>query len=270
MHKKLLFILSSLLGLASCSIMEDRWPCPCYLVFDPQQDVLLDCPGGFQLTVYHQSSAEKELTTDITWESIRNDSYEVRVSKGEKQMSILEGLREQYISGTDILIIPGNQADSIYACSVPVNCSGEQASVPVFRHKQFATVFLKMENGDGATYPFRLRIRGNIDGVNLLSLEPHSGDFSHTCENFGAQNEFRFRIPRQRDDTLVMELWDKDRPDSTEPADVLHLGELIRESGYRWDTESLDDIYIGVDYAQAGIRISINDWETVLELNEQI
>ena len=29
---------------------------------------------------------------------------------------------------------------------------------------------------------------------------------------------------------------------------------------YSWDAENLEDIYIGVDYAEAEVSISISDW----------
>ena len=254
---------------ASCSVKEDRWECPCWLVFEPQEGARADSDGGFLLSVYHDGSLQRELTTQVSWESVRSGAYDISVSKGEKQMSILEGLSGSYISGTDLLIMEGSQADSIYAHSVFVDCNREEASVPVESNKQFATVFLRMEDGGAGSYPYSICITGDVDGLGLLTLEPHRGPFRYSCGAFSGENEFRFRLPRQKDGSLRMELWEKEGTASS-PVDVIPLGEYILESGFDWGGKSLGDIYIGVDYAQAGIRIRVNDWETVWTVTEKI
>lgn len=257
------------LAAASCSVKEDRWECPCWLVFEPQEGARTGGDGGFHLSVYRDGSLIKELTTEVSWESVRTDSYDVSVSKGEKQMSILEGLSRSHISGTALLITEGEQADSVYAHSVFVDCNREEAVVPVESNKQFATVFLRMEDGGAGTYPYGIRVTGGIDGLDLLTLEPHRGPFSYSCPPFSTENEFRFRLPRQTDGSLQMELIEKGASDPS-PVDVIPLGEYIIESGFDWGEKSLQDIYIGVDYARAGIRIRVNDWETVWTVTEKI
>lgn len=255
----------------SCSVKESRWPCPCYLVFEPQESALPQKQGCFLLSVYDDgASAREELRCDILWSSILSDDSSVKVSKGDKLISILDGLQGGTISEDNFLIAEGCQCDSIYACCSRVQCHGELAYVPVYSHKQFATVFLKMENGEQPYYPYSLAVVGSVDGFNLLSLEPHSGNFRYTCDPYLGENEFRFRIPRQADASMALELWDKSAEQPDAPLESIPLGGYILESGYDWQADSLPDIYLGVDYARAELTININDWETVIKLTERI
>lgn len=271
-RKTIYMCLAALLAAASatsCSIKEDRWPCPCWLVFDYGEGQPVPGGEGFTASIFREESAQQEKSATVSWESLRDASYDVSVSKGYKIVNIMEGALRQTVTGSDLLISEGSEADSLYGCVSRVACLGEEAVVPVRMDKQFATVFLRMEN-DSDTYPFDLSVRGEVDGVSLLTLEPHEGPFRIDCRAVIAGNEFRFRLPRQKDGSLLLELREKGAPNGSSPVETIPLGEYIIESGFDWTEPSLKDIYIGVDYARAGIRITVNDWETVMQVTEEI
>ncbi len=261
--------LAALVGAAGCSIKEDRSPCPCWLVLVPGEEALSE--GTFTLEVYPQDGMRSEQQRELRWDSVLGGDYEVRVRRGLKQLSLRQGLRTQTVSGTAALISEGCEADSLRASSVGADCSGEEAVVPVEPLRQWATLFLKMETGGTGSYPYDLRLKGSFDGIDLLSLEPHRGPFRFDPAPLGEDgSEFRARLPRQGDDSIVLELRAKGSPADSEPLETLPLGEWIAASGYDWRAPSLSDIYIGVDYARAGVHVTVNDWEAVIELTEQI
>lgn len=256
-------IVLAVVSLSSCSVKEDRWPCPCYLIFKPGEGIDLNEPGGFTAAVY--TEAAKELSVDLTWRQIRDDDYTVGVSKGEKYVTTLIGQNKDYISGQSLLIVKGNQQDSIYANALPVSCTGEVAEVPVEKYKQFSTVFLQLEDG-GMEFPYFVKVKSNIDGINLMTLEPTLGEFYFEPQPVnGIKSRFEFRLPRQLEkyaDELVLEIWVRaaNRQEQDRLVDKLPLGKMILDSHHDWTKQSLDDIFIGIDYAQAVTQININDW----------
>lgn len=260
-------------SLTSCSIKEDRWPCPCYLIFKPGEGVNLNAPGGFTVTVNNE--AGRELATDITWRQVRDDDYKVGVTKGEKEINILSGRDEEYLSGMNLLIVKGSQCDSIYSNVEHVSCIGETAEVPVKMDKQFSTVFLSFEDGN-RTYPYFVKVKGNVDGINLSTLEPTKGDFYYEPKALNDNgSQFQFRLPRQfknTPDELTMEIWVRasNKQEEDRLVDRLPLGNLILESHHDWEKSSLEDIYIGIDYAQGVTKINVNDWIIDWEGNFEI
>ncbi len=265
-------VLAAAIGAVGCSIKEDRFPCPCWLVLAPEENAGRE--GAFTLEVYPDDGSgegERELLRDLSWASVLDGDYEIRVRRGNKRLVIREGIPEEHVSLTAAIIPEGCEADSLRVCVLSAECLGEEVVVPVRPLKQWATLFLKMETGGTGSYPYDLRLRGTFDGLDLLSLEPHRGPFRFSPEPRGKDgSEFRVRLPRQGDHSLALELRLKGSPSDSEPVDTLPLGEWIASSGYDWSAAELDDIYIGVDYARAGVHVTVNDWETVIELTEQI
>ena len=39
------------------------------------------------------------------------------------------------------------------------------------------------------------------------------------------------------------------------------LGEYIRQLGYNWNTEELQDIYVSIDLVRGLVNVSVEDWE---------
>lgn len=284
-----LAVLTALLGATSCSIKEDRWPCPCYLILRAGSGVDLERDGGFTLSVFTQQ-ASKEMSQDFSWSNLKDDSYDAKVSKGYKEMSITSGISRQYISATDLLIIEGNQCDSIQASFARVDCTGETAIVPVEPHKQFSTVFMRLIDDGKGGYPYYIRARGSVNGLNLLTMEPTRGAFScrpDRCEldcadlpdevvedmrGIGfdklwdsALYRYSFRLPRQDaqgEKDLMLDFYEKSAVfhGSDTYVDSIPLGELIARSGHDWSRDDLQDIYITVDFAKAAVTITVNDW----------
>ena len=82
--------------------------------------------------------------------------------------------------------------------------------------------------------------------------------FSH-IDTLGRSNRlFRFLVPRQNDETLVLEIFRK----SGEILDTLPIGQMLVDAGYNWENKDLDDAIIRIDSSKSEINIVISDWET--------
>ena len=236
---------------ASCSIKEDRHPCPCWLTIDfqrcTQKSVTVSAWGEEELF------SERIAVQDYSQENI----YEKTVPKGYVNTSVITGERQMQRSGAWLRIPLGHDADSIYAHAANVECFGEFASDTVLLHKQFARVFMSVEIPQGHQYPYMFTVCSDVSGMDMRDLSPVDGEFKVDLK-LDENNICMFCLPRQKENGggLRILIYDKEQVIETIP-----LADWINKMGYSWIKKDLEDIYIGVDYAKAEISISIKGWD---------
>ena len=250
-HLKVAFALTVLAAIAtSCSIKEDRGPCPCWL------DVVVSgCAGITNTLTLSAWGADALFCEDI---DIRDhpDCFERTVPKG--MLSVCAHLSGGNTSLEDgaLLLQYGIPCDSIFTHHAAVDCTGEFARDSVILRKQFATVYLTIVNlAEGELYPYDLSVRSAFDGIGITDGVPHPGGWSCPLVAL-SDRSYAFRVPRQGDGSLVLDLYlDGDL------VDTYPIGTHILKAGYSWDEEDLRDIRIGMDYGQSEPRIIIEPWE---------
>lgn len=272
----------------SCSVKENRWICPCHLIFQAEKPEDLSREGGITLTVFEGES--KELSQAFSWRSIRDDDYTAAVSKGEKNMSIIMNKDKGYIVGTRLMIKEGEQADSIWASSVRASCIDDVCTIPVGPKKQHACVFISMTGYKEEDYPFIAQVVGNTCGFDLISLQPVRGAYSHEA-TICREGHLALRPNIQREMSLCgydriwdasevkyslilpRQVWDDDsglylnlkyKSDNTnnyKPI-VLALGKIITKTGYDWSDADLKDIFITLDFVNEEGQIVVKEWES--------
>lgn len=239
-----------LLALTACSVKEDRQECPCWL------DV--DVTGCGKITRNVTVSAWNPSQVFSEGIDVKDypEYYERTVPKGYVNVSVVAGRRNQEMEGESLVIPDGAECDSLWAHRSLVDCSGEFAFDTAVLHKQFATVFLKIDNlEDGDSYPYELILRSRYDGLRLTDCSPHPGEWSLPLRML-PDGTFSFRVPRQGDGSLTIDiLLDGAKIDS------YPIGEHILKAGYSWLSEDLEDIWIGMDYGRSEIHITIESWE---------
>ena len=246
---KAISLLAALISAAACSIKEDRSPCPCWLDID-----ITSCSGHTEeVTVAGWSQdnlfCEKVAVADYP------DAYEATVSRGMVTSTAFCGLDNSTLEGSRIIIPEGSQSDPIRAHSVLVDCTGESARDRVELYRQYATVHLSMKGGDDSSGQYDARVIGDICGIDIVDLSPVAGSFTHLPEK-DSDGTWIFRLPRQNEDTRIRAELIRDGV----VVDELPLHEWIRQTGYSWLERDLKDIYIGVDYGQGKIAITIQGW----------
>ena len=269
MTKKALIsiLLAVSLTAPSCSVKEYREDCPCFLSLDLRRafDDIVNGPEELILAVYCPETYYREtyLSTNFP------DSIEIKVPRGQVTVSAISVRDSKSVKDKSLVISYGNQADSVYAFSSTVDTSGESASESVDLHKQYSTVYLKFlwpEDGGPSSSP-GLRVRSSTNGLLLDALEPSKGAFCIELPPADIRARQSFRIPRQTDKSLTLDLFD---PDSEEILDSIKLGEIIDSTGYDWNAEDLQDIYIEIDYTKTEAVITVKDWDNEDSFTETI
>lgn len=148
-------------------------------------------------------------------------------------------------------------------------------TVPVRLHKNFCRIDIQVRDVDGEEFPFKLRVRGNVNGYGLDG-RPARGAFlcdaeRSETESAGSGTEsdgdgsgtasestgygYAVTVPRQTDDSLTLEIVTGDGV-----AKSFAIGNYIASSGYDWTSADLKDICLEIDYARTVISFIIDKW----------
>lgn len=238
----------------SCSVKEDRSECPCTLTLDLSQIMI-----GQTVTVIGLS---EDNTFDRTiMVSGENSVIKERVSKGKVHLCAYTGIADMVSNKVSLTIPTGGQCDSVYMSSYDISCKGESEIDTVRLYKQYAEVTVRFTDSVDEQFPFSIRAKGKISGIDTYSLDPVIGEFVFQPQPEGEfGREFRFRVPRQIDKSLCIEIWD-----SRSLLSTLDIGEEIDKNGFDWNKENLDDVSIDIDYAHSEMHLRIIDWEESID-----
>ncbi len=245
-------ILLALLIVSSCTVKEDRADCPCWLLMFVEDNTKICKSMTFTAWT---TGKEKEEEIDL----VKNpETYETTVPKGFITTCLYTGITRGEIIENEYHIKLGNDADSLYSYSNIVDCTRETARDTVILKKNFTRVYLKAAAVEGEEYPYSLVVKSDICGTNLITDQPISGKFEKKLK---LDNGYMtvFALPRQAADdySLVIEIYKNNEIVYTVP-----LGEQIHELEYNWEEINLKDIYLGVDYAEASVEVSIQGWKS--------
>ena len=246
----------SLTGLAAlviacsgCTVKEDRGPCPCYLQVsftDPEE------AGAAQLLGWNGSPLFRER---VRIEACR-PCWSKPVEKGILTVSACKGIDKTVPELHQITIPIHCQADSLYACFEEVDATGDVATARMTLRKQFATVFLDIQKPAETVRSCRFVVEGNTSGFDLLDFSPVPGPFRFLPVPEDGKDIVTFRVPRQADDSLRITIQPGDGLEARFP-----LGDYIRQLGYSWKTEELQDIYVSIDLVRGLVDIRVAEWE---------
>lgn len=247
-----LFIVS---GLSSCTLKEDRFPCPCYLnVSFTDKEAIRD-----SVAMLGWSTAE---VFDEKVDAGKCDPYWVKpVRKGRFGFSASCGAVLEDRTGHYIEIKPGNQSDSLYAFHDDIVAEGDMVYSKVTFHKQFCTVFLDIMKSESRMRDFVFDVSGNTCGFDLLNFSPMDGPFSFRPDPVVAGRIVSFRIPRQVDDSMTVTISMVGEDGKLERLGEFPLGRYIVRTGYDWNAVDLQDVYVTINLVLGQIIIGVDGWE---------
>ena len=253
-------ILALTLVWTGCSIKEDRMICPCFLTEefgdvspveegdDPWISILGEGGGVVQQKTIHGNMFRE------------GDRYVATVPKQILSVAVTYGMKHYTIDGGTAVLSGGFEADSVYAHTSEVDCTGETASDTVRLHKQWCTLDLVLK-GSESWKPFFFEIHGGWNAVSLRDMSPVKGPLTCVPRRLSA-GRFRVRIPRQGDNALMLLVYDTD--DFGLPSTLRYdypVGELLENKGYDWKRKDLDDAVLTIDYAKAEVNVEIAPWD---------
>lgn len=285
----LLSVLQPFFTCPGCSVKEDRDLCPCTLVLEFPGEDAERLQDGVTVCMRGYSGGEDGFSlcdTISTGQPASGGapdgvSYSYVVPKGDIDLAVAysaDGLAgELNSSGKWIEIDEGRPCPSIWTCCEKVSARSDRVTVPVRLHKNFCRIDIQVRDVDGEEFPFKLRVRGNVNGYGLDG-KPARGAFLCDAESaetegsgFGTESEvsgsgtasentglghgYAVTVPRQTDDSLILEIVTCDGV-----AKSFAIGNYIASSGYDWTSADLKDICLEIDYARTVISFTIDKW----------
>lgn len=253
-----LFAIAFLLG--SCSVKENRQPCPCRIQID-----LSTCSkyvDRVELKGWHE---EHSVLSNSIPKNRFGDTMILDVPRGRLLYCALGGVKKSSLKDWTLSIPEGEDADRIYAYGSSVNTDVEEAYDMVRLHKEYCRLSLKVGeyNPENPHQP-DVCVRGIWNGLLLDSMEPQQGSFRHVPER-REDGLWELILPRQGDDSLILEI-----SLHGEVLELYELGRKIESSGYDWRAEDLDDLFVEVELGVSNLTVEIIPWKSGSDYEEII
>lgn len=239
-----------LLAVTACTVKEDRSECPCILTIDfsschESKDALSIKGWTGSSTLF----GTKVLVKDYP------DGIKFMVPRGSVCYSVCSDIPSYRQIGSVVYCPFGNQAEPMFAYRQTVITDGETAVDRVVLHKQYAVLNISFGmKGDTMADISKVIIKAGCNGMSIEDLSPVEGDFEYVA--YSDDGFFNIRVPRQMGDLLTMEAYAGDEIVKAED-----LAALLSSSGYRWDTEDLDDAWIDFDMGRMETTIAFEEWK---------
>ena len=249
----------SLLLAVSCSFKEKRIDCPCWLTIELSDIKRVSDKASIELL----KDGEIIYSDMVSWKDIENGQFERTVLKGIVRTSVCSGAAR--MSSSKAIFTGGQMADTIWAHTAEVDCTGETAVDVVRMHRQFARVTLRFLDRESAQGIDALSVSTDCGGLDLMTLSPLPGDWGMALE-LSDGGTAGFFVPRLRQDgRLVLTVTSAEKE-----KDEIDLHRLLEDAGYRWDREDLDDVTVGLDFNLGVIGIRIDPWKEGQKYEENI
>ena len=243
--------------ICSCSIKENRIPCPCYVFFDVPSTY-----ADEDSITYHVFAREEIQTGVLSSNQIRTRNHkDITIKKGDVTVTCTTGYDYGTLSETAYIIPTGHTCDSLFSHRTTLSAYGDEIIAPMIEDKQFALMNISFTMGDETIYPYYAVLTTNSKGVSLQDYTPVEGKYWQkgivTSEK---GNEFSFIMPRQKSEggSIIVSLYNKETDDLL---CGVELAEEITSQGYDWNKESLDDLHIEIDYIISKINVTVIPWK---------
>lgn len=250
--RKTAVLIASVALMCGCSVKEDRDSCPCLTTVqfvgytsEPLRARFFDAVSGEKTDEFN----------DIRY-NLMGEMYleNVNVPRRQHRVDAWCMSEKSTIMQDRIVAMPGEEIDSVRTGSSPLDTRSETAYAVVKLNRQYCEIRVRLVGADAA-YPYNFTVKGKVCGVTITDGRPVDGEFMYMPKVNGGR--FTVNVPRQhqRDNTLTLTI-----KADTEVKAVLPLGEFIAKTGYDWEAESLVPVDITLDYANATVKVRVNDW----------
>lgn len=267
--------------ISSCTVLEERSGCPCYLTMD-----LTKIDKGIREWQLWLFTPEGEIMfKDTIYRRAYSTPYTVQVPRNRQMQCLLWGnargatlLDETMTPATSLLKKEGVLADSLYFFSETVDTWKEDGWVRVEPRKEFATVDIYMQGWVDIEYVVELILRCDTKGFYVNGeFYPGNVDTHMQFHNLGNYySHFRGRILRQPDteNIRLSMLLKKKEIDGTVGEIIVDkdipIGKYLEENGYDMNKLVLEDIRMDIDYSTNNFMIKAEDWEATYKLVEEM
>ena len=224
---------------SGCTVKEDRTLCPAVLRLGlPSASdslsvlyVTLDNPSG------------EETTHTCTLEPLP-----VQVSYPVTREKFPLCIATESFAGGGFRIKEGRECPRLFVYKATARVGGEAAFLSPSLRKEYCRMDVRLESGQRNV---SLCIRGNYCGMDKSGkLLP--GRYRATFSSGQP-----VRVPRQGDSSLLLDVEDKDEGVLRSFA----IGEYLAKAGYDWNSPSLEDVEITLNFAESTVSLKTKLWE---------
>lgn len=231
--------------------------CPLFVRFNDNVNPY-GCKEDVRIDFFELGSSDVTKTFSASMEEFVTPFYSVGIKKGSTIVSVLSNFRGLNIDGGNVIFPYNAPLPEVYALCEHFTAGPETEEYIVQDSlcRQVAPVTVVLKSEIGGVYPYDLVIRSTFNGFDKRSLEPVRGDYHYQLQAGVKPNEFFFAVPRQADESLVLEFHSK-------AGKLLYsypLGTFMARSGYDWKKVHLDEFAFYLDYANSTVTIHVNDW----------
>lgn len=243
----------------SCTVLENRETCPCFLTLDfsgvAVGELMYDGYGSIEAIV----ASDEGLHAAEEWKLEDHvEEYGVEVPRSEIQVMVA-CVKGGKCDEHGLTIAEGDQCPEVYMFSDSFEAEVNEDRKRVELHRNFCCLSVDIKTGYNApARPFRVKMNGCVNGYSLDGT-PKEGSFM--CVSAPSSGgPCSVRIPRQADASLSLDVLFMD----SEEIRTFPVGEYIVESGYDWSVPDLEDIFVEMDFSRTGIAFSISEWKKTM------
>lgn len=254
---KLFLISASFLLLTACSVKENRADCPLIIRFTERVNPY-GCTADVNVSLRRDGEREGSDAT-FTIREFTGSEFELLAGKGHTLVSVLSGYDASVIEEGNLLRFKkGMPVPEMFALSDEFTSGtyDEEHVVMDSLCRQTAAVIMTIDNPEWDDRSYDMRVRSSWNGFDRITMTALSGEL--VCDIAAAESSsvYRFFIPRQGDNSLTLELREKDGRIWSYP-----IGKVIADSGYDWGARHLPDIFLTMDISKTIVSITVNEWE---------
>ena len=253
---KLFLISASLLLLTACSVKENRADCPLTIRFTERVNPY-GCTADVKVSLRRDGEGEGS-DAIFTIREFTGREFELQAGKGHTLVSVLSGSGASVAEDGNLLRFKtGMPVPEIFALSDEFT-SGAYDEDHVVRDslcRQTAAVIMTIDNPEWDDRPYDMSVRSSWNGFDRITMSALSGELACDIAAAESSSEYRFFIPRQGDNSLTLELREKDGRIWSYP-----IGKVIADSGYDWGARHLPDIFLTMDISKTIVSITVNEW----------
>ncbi|MCR5004222.1 MAG: hypothetical protein K5984_07620 [Bacteroidales bacterium] len=238
-------------ALFSCTVLEDRELCPCYITFDlgsvgePAPDYLLLSICG-----------EGDWThTDTVHTEDGLLEYYVPVPRGNVDVMVIDQQNRGFVEGQGLCVKPGLQFPRARMEIRSLDASGEMCTDTVRLHKNYCQMTVRLIDPAKEGWPFTMKLISDCTGYAFGGSLVQGNFWAEAVPD--EDGVIRFSVPRQFDDLMRVEILTRDKVLRT-----FSLGTVLTAARYDWTKEDLDDVEMELDFASASIAISVDKWSS--------
>lgn len=270
--KRILTLAAASLCLLSCRsiVLEDRSTCPSYLFFDITNGARFNPYDQVYTTVQRHPAGGLLGSGTASLGDIRDRVfyYEIRKTEAVRGYGVLgtDGCVMQ--KGSEWVVPIGQQFDPLFRFSYTAAVRSESFTVPVEMVKEYAQVTVQFVGAEtfsaaGGRFPFEVAVTGGTCGVDALTGLPVRGPFEYRPAET-TMGRFEFRLPRQGDHDLFLELYGKEGlHEQTGHVSTFDLYTILeKDGGVSWEDRNLPDAYVEINFQEKSVNVSVSPWVT--------